>query len=113
MTRIHNSTYEGLVNRSRGQLTTVSSADYTKSLFYNDRGLLRRDTVLISGGPSATTRYGYDSYLRPSTTTYQDNEVVTVSYNSIGKPNKFDIQQRWDIGQRQQKYRQCDGWCVV
>ncbi|MBX3015506.1 MAG: RHS repeat protein [Caldilineaceae bacterium] len=75
-------------NRSRGQLTNVGNGGYGKHLTYNDRGLLTREEVWISGIPqNANTYYGYDGYLRPTTVTYPDGDVVTTSYNGMGLPN--------------------------
>ncbi|MEZ4860816.1 MAG: hypothetical protein R3C14_05890 [Caldilineaceae bacterium] len=78
-------------NRSRGQLTYVSTGSYSKWLYYNSVGLLAQEQVNITGAPITyyNTYYGYDSYLRPSTVTYPGNEVVTTTYNSMGLPNRL------------------------
>ena len=86
----HGVTLDGTVNRSRGQLTRVFDVNYTKWFYYNDKGLLRKETISISGAPqNYTTSYGYDGYQRPSTVTYPDNEVVTTAYNSMGLQAKL------------------------
>ena len=85
-------------NRSRGQLTQVSNSSYTKWHYYNAQGLLATETSSIYGAPqNYTTHYGYDAYLRPSTITYPDNEVVTTYYNSMGLPAKLHSSQLGDI----------------
>ena len=77
-------------NRSRGQLTNVGNSHYGKHLYYNSQGLLAREEIWISGiAQNANTYYGYDSYLRPTTATYPDNEVVTTGYNGMGLPNSL------------------------
>ncbi len=81
-------------NRSRGQLTQLRYTDghYQQDRVYNASGLLAEATVTmpIAGAADVnTTRYGYDSYLRPTTTIYPDNEVVTIAYNSMGLPKQL------------------------
>ncbi|MFN8446855.1 MAG: RHS repeat-associated core domain-containing protein [Caldilineaceae bacterium] len=74
---------------SRGQLTAVDYTDnhWDKALLYNSNGQLISETVSIAGAASNyTTRYGYDTYLRPQTTIYPDGEVLTTTYNSMGLP---------------------------
>jgi YD repeat-containing protein len=82
----HNST-----NRSRGQVTSIRNNGVApKKLLYNSQGLLAKETITIVGAPqSYSTTHGYDSYLRPSTTTYPDDEIVTVSYNGMGLPSRL------------------------
>ncbi|MCB0111200.1 MAG: hypothetical protein KDE53_35000, partial [Caldilineaceae bacterium] len=84
---------DGGVDRSRGQLTSVSNDDYSKTLYYGEQGLLRKETVTINGASPYTTLYSYDAYLRPASTTYPDGEIVTTDYNSIGKPKKLTTSQ--------------------
>jgi len=77
-------------NRSRGQLTSVSNGSHTKWLYYNSYGLLSQEMISIYSAPqNYTTYYGYDSYLRPTTTTYPDGEFTTVNYNGMGLPNRL------------------------
>ena len=80
---------DGGTDRSRGQLTSVSTGSYNKAFYYNDLGLLRRETLAIAGASSYTTGYAYDSYRRPSVTQYPDGETTTVQYNSMGLPAKL------------------------
>jgi YD repeat-containing protein len=81
---------QGLANRSRGQLTAVSSSDgsFGKQLRYNARGQLARATVWVYGAPAAfTATYEYDAYDRLAATVYPDGEVVRITgYTSQGQP---------------------------
>ncbi len=65
-----------------------SNGSYQKDLTYNGDGQLATEKVTITGGAGGgyTTSYGYDAYLRPSTITYPDGEVVTTTYNGMGLP---------------------------
>ncbi|MBV7329118.1 hypothetical protein KFU94_12855 [Chloroflexi bacterium TSY] len=77
-------------NRSRGQLTQVfyhKSNGYIKALYYNDKGLLASEHVIIPGAPTYITRHTYESdSFRLRTMRYPDGEVVTTTYNSMGLP---------------------------
>ncbi len=84
----------GSSGSATGQLTEVKYTDnsYSKSITYHSSyGFPASETVKITGGAVAgyTTNYGYDSYLRPTTTTYPDGEVLTQQYNSMGLPAKL------------------------
>ena len=80
----------GSSGKSTGQLTEVKYADnsYRRNLSYNNDGLLASETVRIAGAPQAgyVTTYNYDAFLRPTSVTYPDGDVVTTSVNSMGLP---------------------------
>ncbi|MBV7334455.1 hypothetical protein KFU94_40700 [Chloroflexi bacterium TSY] len=77
-------------NRSRGQLTQIKyhkSNGYIKALYYNEKGLLASEHVIIPGAPTYIIRHTYESdSFRLRTMRYPDGEVVTTTYNSMGLP---------------------------
>jgi len=69
---------------SVGRATTVTSPNSTESLVYSAQGQVLSDTRCVQS-TCETFKWGYDSVGRVSTTTYPDNEVVTMSYDGYGR----------------------------
>ena len=87
--------YGNGTSRRRGELTRLTNkrvqngdVRYRKNMWYNSKGLLATERVVIGGSNSEwEMKHAYDASLRPVYLYYPDNELVITWFNSRGLPS--------------------------